>query len=76
MTQAEKFDPNGEYIRRWVPELRKLPTKYLSAPWTAPASVLTASGVRLGKDYPHPVVDHKSARESALAAYENTQKAS
>lgn len=68
--QAEKFDPDGGYIRRWVPELAKLPNKYLAAPWEAPGSVLGEAGVSLGDNYPYPIVDHKHARSRALAAYE------
>lgn len=69
MTQGEKFDPNGDYIRRFVPELEKLPTKFLYAPWEAPELVLLEAGVKLGETYPEPIVDHKQAREQALAAY-------
>ncbi|MBU2534267.1 MAG: DNA photolyase family protein [Alphaproteobacteria bacterium] len=68
--QGQKFDPEGEYVRRWVPELAKLPGKYLHAPWTAPAGVLGAAGVRLGETYPVPIVEHGAARERAMAAYE------
>ncbi|MCA9587840.1 MAG: deoxyribodipyrimidine photo-lyase [Myxococcales bacterium] len=66
MTQGEKFDPDGAYVRRWVPELAKMPAKYIHAPWDAPADVLRAAGVRLGADYPRPVVDHKEARARFL----------
>ena len=52
-----------------MPELGKLPDKYLHKPWEAPDSVLAESGVNLGADYPYPIVDHKRAREDALAAY-------
>ena len=69
MTQGQKFDPNGDYVAKWVPELKKLPTKYIHEPWTAPTSVLTDAGVALGQTYPEPIVDHKPAREAALAAY-------
>lgn len=69
-TQAEKADPEGEYIRHWVPELAKLPTKRLREPWTATAEELAAAGVQLGGNYPRPIVDHHEAREAALAAYE------
>jgi deoxyribodipyrimidine photo-lyase len=69
VTQGEKFDPDGLYTRRFLPELAKLPKKYLFAPWTAPRDVLDAAGVRLGETYPHPVVDLKESRESALAAF-------
>lgn len=66
VTQGERFDPTGEYVRRWVPELRELPNKFLHAPWTAPPGVLDAAGVRLDRDYPRPVVDHKEARARFL----------
>tara|TARA_R110001599_G_scaffold353866_1_gene600957 strand:+ start:77401 stop:78843 length:1443 start_codon:yes stop_codon:yes gene_type:complete len=67
--QGEKFDKDGVYIRQWVPELAKLPDRFLNKPWEAPASELEMAGVRLGENYPRPMVDHRSARESALAAY-------
>ncbi|PJI38093.1 deoxyribodipyrimidine photo-lyase [Ferrovibrio sp.] len=67
--QGEKFDPKGEYVRRWVPELANLPKKYLHKPWTAPAAVLDQAGIVLGRDYPSPLVDHDTARKAALAAF-------
>ncbi len=70
-TQGEKFDPQGKYTRYWVPELAKLPDKWLYKPWDAPANVLKESGVELGQQYPKPIVDHKEARESALAALDS-----
>ena len=66
--QSEKFDPSGEYLRRWLPELQQLPTEYLHAPWTAPESVLTKADVRLGQTYPDPIVNHEDARRRALEA--------
>lgn len=69
ITQGKKFDGDGHYIRKWVPELAALPDRYLNCPWDAPQSILDAAKVSLGKDYPLPIVDHKMARESALAAY-------
>ena len=67
--QAAKFDPEGEYIRRWVPELKALPVPWLFKPWEAEPLELQAAGVVLGQTYPRPVVDHAEARDRALAAY-------
>ncbi|MDG2460415.1 MAG: deoxyribodipyrimidine photo-lyase [Luminiphilus sp.] len=69
IAQGEKFDKTGEYTRHWVPELGQLPDKYLHKPWEAPLDILTESAVILGDTYPRPIVDHKTARETALAAY-------
>ena len=68
MEQGRKFDPDGAYVRRWVPELAKLPTEHLHEPWSAPPEILARAGVRLGDTYPKPIVDHRIARERALAA--------
>jgi len=68
VTQGEKFDPEGDYIRRWVPELANVPAKYLHSPWEAPPLALSMSGVTLGVEYPHPIVDHVRARNEALEA--------
>jgi len=73
--QGEKFDPEGEYVRRFVPELADLPKKYIHKPWEAPESVLSQAGVRLGTDYPEPIVGLKEGRERALAAFETIKKA-
>ncbi len=67
--QGERFDPGGGYVRRWCPELAKLPDKWLHRPWEAPEAVLAEAGVKLGETYPAPVVDHAQARDRALAAY-------
>jgi deoxyribodipyrimidine photo-lyase len=69
ITQGEKFDPDGAYVRQWIPELRKLPNKVIHAPWTAVPHVLAAAGLTLGRDYPKPIVDHAVARDRALEAY-------
>jgi deoxyribodipyrimidine photo-lyase len=68
-TQGEKFDHEGRYVRRWVPELAALPDRYLHQPWAAPDNVLLAAGVTLPGTYPLPIVDHADARRGALAAY-------
>jgi deoxyribodipyrimidine photo-lyase len=69
VTQGETFDPSGDYVRRWVPELRRLPNEWLHRPWEAPAGVLSEAGVELGIHYPRPIVDHREARARALAAF-------
>lgn len=75
MTQGEKFDPEGDYVRRWVPELQNLETTYLNAPFKAPEAALERAGVRLGETYPRPIVDHFAAREAALAGYREVKLA-
>jgi deoxyribodipyrimidine photo-lyase len=69
MLQAERFDPERAYLRRWLPELRRLPDAWIHRPWEAPPAVLSAAGVTLGRDYPLPVVDFRASRAAALAAY-------
>jgi deoxyribodipyrimidine photo-lyase len=68
--QGEKFDPSGAYVRQWVPELTKLPASVIHKPWDAAAAQLSEAGVKLGRTYPLPVVDHAKARQVALAAYQ------
>ena len=67
--QGERFDPQGEYVRRWVPELSALPSRFIHKPWEAGESELADLGVKLGKDYPYPMVDLKVSRERALKAF-------
>ncbi len=73
VTQGRRYDPDGAYVRRWVPELDALDVTYLHAPWLAPAGTLAAAGVTLGQTYPEPVVFHGEARVRALAAYERVR---
>ncbi len=68
--QGKKFDPDGAYVKRWLPKLSSVPTKYVHEPWKADAATLRRSGVVLGSDYPKPIVDHPEARKAALAAYQ------
>lgn len=73
VTQGEKFDPDGAYVRRFVPELKDMPDKYIHHPWDAPPMILKAAGVELGKTYPKPIIDHAAARERALEAFSKTK---
>lgn len=74
--QSEKFDKNGEYIRKWIPELAQLPNKYIHKPWEAPDALLDDAGITLDVTYPRPIVDHTTARNRALAAFQGTKKSS
>ncbi len=67
VTQGQRFDPDGRYLRRWLPELAGLPDRYLHCPWEAPAGT---AGVLLGRDYPQRLIAHDTARRRALAAYQ------
>jgi deoxyribodipyrimidine photo-lyase len=69
VSQGEKFDPEGSYVRRWVPELARLPDAWIHQPWQAPPATLTTAGVELGRTYPRPLVSHLVSREVALEAY-------
>ena len=69
VTQSERFDPQGKFIRRYVPELANVPDKYIHAPWTMPPAVQTECGVLIGRDYPAPIVDHAEARQRTLARF-------
>ncbi|MBI1179411.1 MAG: deoxyribodipyrimidine photo-lyase [Alphaproteobacteria bacterium] len=68
--QAQKFDPEGAYVRRWVPELASVPDACLAEPWKMAAGDRETIGLRLGRTYPHPIVDHGQARRRALAAFD------
>jgi deoxyribodipyrimidine photo-lyase len=68
--QGERFDPDGAYVRRWIPELARLESRYIHEPWKAPPLLLAGAGIKLGRDYPEPVVEHAFARGRFLAAAE------
>jgi deoxyribodipyrimidine photo-lyase len=72
--QGEKFDPEGKYVRHFVPELKRLPIEYLFKPWQAPHAILKSSDVILGQIYPHPIVDLEVSRKQALEAYQTISK--
>lgn len=76
VVQSHRFDPEGRYIGRWVPELAGLGPPAIHAPWEAPPSELVAAGVALGVTYPEPIVDHAGARELALAAFRGARSRS
>jgi deoxyribodipyrimidine photo-lyase len=69
--QAKRFDPDGDYVRRWIPELAELPNTQLHAPWEANQATLAAAGVNLGYNYPLPMVDLRTSREQALSHWNN-----
>ncbi len=73
VAQGDRFDPKGRYVRRWIPEIASLPDRFLHRPFEAGAGVLAQAGVRLGENYPRPLVEHKAARERALAAYDRVR---
>lgn len=72
--QGEKFDPQGAYVKRWIPELGLLPNRYIHKPWQAPSDILGQANITLGETYPLPVVDHKEARTYALKAFQETAR--
>ena len=71
--QGQKFDPDGKYTKKYIPELRDMPNKYLYNPWEAPRDVLEAANVRLGDNYPLPIVEIGSSRQKALEAFASTK---
>ncbi|WP_419840915.1 cryptochrome/photolyase family protein [Candidatus Poriferisodalis sp.] len=72
VAQSRRFDPDGTHLRQWLPELARLPTEAIHAPWEVSPELLAAAGVTLGSDYPAPIVDHGEARLQTLAAYQAT----
>ena len=67
--QGKKFDPLGDYVRRWVPELARMPARFIHEPWQAPVDEQKRANALIGEDYPLPIVDHGKARQTALTAY-------
>lgn len=74
ITQGQKFDETGEYVRKWCPELAGLPDKHLHAPWEADQETLEKAGVTLGETYPKPIIDHSEGRQRALEAWDTLKK--
>lgn len=74
VTQSLRFDPDGAYLRKWIPALRALPAPAIHAPWRAAPQVLARAGVRLGETYPYPIVEHDAARRNALARFERLRR--
>jgi deoxyribodipyrimidine photo-lyase len=71
VAQGERCDAEGAYVRRWLPQLARLPNAFIHKPWEADAATLASAAVKLGRTYPRPILDHAKARERALAAYRN-----
>jgi deoxyribodipyrimidine photo-lyase len=74
VTQGEKFDPKGNYVRKWIPEIAKLPDSHIHKPWEASFIELKGAGITLGKNYPFSIVDHAEARDRALRAFAYLKK--
>ena len=72
--QSKKFDPQGIYIRRWLPELIAVPDKYIHEPWRMPDEIQEQASCRIGRDYPWPIVDHAAARKRTLEAYKQATR--
>lgn len=72
--QGEKFDPEGDYVRAWVPELADLSSKWIHRPWEAPSDALDLAGIQLGETYPEPIINHDFARKRALEAYKASSR--
>jgi deoxyribodipyrimidine photo-lyase len=72
--QGKKFDPRGNYVRRWLPELAQVPDKYLHEPWKTPLAIQQQANCVIGRDYPRPIVDHAQARQATLDAYSRARE--
>jgi deoxyribodipyrimidine photo-lyase len=70
--QSKKFDPEGRYIRRWLPELAAVPDNYIHEPWRMPDEIQRQANCRISRDYPQPIIDHRAARERTLQAYKRS----
>jgi deoxyribodipyrimidine photo-lyase len=75
VTQSQRFDPEGKFIRRYLPELKALDERQIHAPWQVAPSILAAKGLVIGRDYPPPIVDHGAARNAALALFKSARNA-
>ncbi|MEM8534169.1 MAG: deoxyribodipyrimidine photo-lyase [Chloroflexota bacterium] len=73
VSQSEKFDPQGEYIRHYIPELQNVSTKFIHEPWKMPKDIQNKVGIQLGRDYPMPLVDHATQRQRALEMYKRAR---
>jgi len=73
VSQGQKFDPRGDYVRRWCPELKQLPNSWLHQPWQAPSDILVRAGVKLDLAYPRPIVSHAIARAVALERFSKSK---
>jgi deoxyribodipyrimidine photo-lyase len=76
VVQGQKFDPNGDYVRRWLPELSRVPAKFIHNPWTMPPDEQRRADCGIGSDYPAPIIDHAFARERTLVAYAQAKEPS
>ena len=74
ITQGQRFDSDGDYIRTYIPELKSLPNKYLFNPWEAPQEELDKANIVIGEDYPRPIIDLKLSRQNALDAFKTLKK--
>jgi len=74
--QGKRFDPGGEYVRRWLPALRDVPAEFVHAPWEMPEQLQVRTHCLVGRDYPAPIVDHREARQRALDAFAMLKRAS
>lgn len=76
VTQGKKFDPDGDYVKKWIPELAGFPKRYIHEPWNAPDKLQQETGIIIGKDYPKPVIDISETRKQALSHYNDLRQAS